>query len=69
MVSGIEIAEEFATEFYPLHEAAKHWPMGNGQGENYMQIGDLVVVPNVPDDGLFTICRIKLNFPLKLWRI
>ena len=22
MVSGIEIAEEFATEFYPLHEAA-----------------------------------------------
>ena len=46
-------------------EAARHWRMGNwrkGVGqekeEDYMKIDDLVVVPNMPDDGLFTICRI-----------
>ena len=46
-------------------EAERHWRMGNwrkGVGqekeEDYMKIDDLVVVPNMPDDGLFTICRI-----------
>ena len=47
-------------------EAARHWRMGNGQGENYMQIGDLVVVANVPDDGLFTICRIRGDYEYEI---
>ena len=47
-------------------ETAKHWRMGNGQGEDYMQIGDLVVIPNVPDDGLFTICRIKGDYEYEI---
>ena len=50
-------------------EAARHWRMGNwrkGVGreraEDYMQVGDLVVVPNVPEDGLFTICRVAGHY-------
>lgn len=31
-----------------------HKRMGNGEG--HMQIRDLVIVPNMPDDGLFMIC-------------
>ena len=40
----------------------RHWRMGNGAGGDYMQVGDLVVVPNIPQDGLFTICRITGDY-------
>lgn len=43
-------------------QAGRHWRMGNGQGEDYMQVGDLVAVPNMPGDGLFTICRIEGDY-------
>ena len=48
------------------NEAGRHWRMGNGPGENYMQIGDLVTVLNVPSDGLFTICRITGEYEYKI---
>ena len=49
-------------------DTAKHWRMGNGKGEEYMQIDDLVVVLNVPEDGLFTICRITGDYDYKIAR-
>ena len=36
--------------------------MGNGPGDDYMQVRDLVAVLNVPNDGLFTICRITGDY-------
>ena len=42
--------------------AARHWRMGNGPGNDYMQVGDLVAVPNVPNYGLFTICQITGDY-------
>ena len=36
--------------------------MGNGKEDDYMQVGDLVAVLNMPDDGLFTICRITGDY-------
>ena len=42
--------------------AARHWRMGNGPEDDYMQVGDLVAVPNMPNDGLFTICRITGDY-------
>ena len=44
-------------------QASGHWRMGNAAGgtgatDDYMRVSDLVVVPNLPEDGLFTICRI-----------
>ena len=54
-------------------KAARHWRMGNwrkGVGqeieEDYMKIDDLVVAPNMPDDGLFTICRIVGPYSFEL---
>jgi len=38
--------------------ASRHWRMGNGPGDDHMQVDDLVAVMNTPADGLFTICRI-----------
>lgn len=43
-------------------QAGKHWRMGNGRGDDYMQVGDLVTVLNVPRDGLFTLCRITGDY-------
>ena len=43
-------------------KAARHWRMGNGHGVAYMQVGDLVAVPNMPNDGHFTICRIAGDY-------
>lgn len=43
---------------YEQNEAGRHWRMWNGVGEDYMQVGDLVAIPNMPEDGLFTICRV-----------
>ncbi len=42
--------------------AALHWRMANGPEGEYMQVDDLVVVPNSPIDGLFTICRITDDY-------
>ncbi len=47
-------------------DAGRHWRMGNGEGEDYMQVGDLVAALNVPSDGLFTICRITGNYEYKI---
>jgi len=33
--------------------------MSNGPAGEYMNIGDVVLVPNMPDDGLFTLVRIR----------
>ncbi len=49
-------------------EAGRHWRMGNGAGEDYMQVNDLVVVPNMPVDGLFTICRITGEYDFRIDR-
>ena len=43
-------------------QVSRHWRMGNGRGDDYMQVGDLVAVLNMPDDGLFTICRITGDY-------
>ena len=43
-------------------QAGKHWRMGNGPGDDYMQDCDLVAVLNIPNDGLFTICRITGDY-------
>ena len=42
--------------------AVGHWRMANGPAGEYMQVDDLVVVPNSPVDGLFTICRITDDY-------
>ena len=47
-------------------EASRHWRMGNGEGPDYMQVDDLIVVANVPNDGLFTICRITGNYEFNI---
>ena len=43
-------------------QAGRHRRMGNGQGDAYMQAGDLVAIPNMPNDGLFTIARITGDY-------
>lgn len=43
-------------------EARRHWRMGNGIGEDYMQKGDLVLVPNTPEYGRFTICKVTEDY-------
>ena len=48
------------------NEAGRHWRMGNGLGDDYMQVDDLVTVLNVPSDGLFTICRITGDYDFKI---
>ena len=53
--TGEQLSEE-------QQSAARHWRMGNGPGDDCMQVGDLVAVPNMPDDGLFTICRIEGDY-------
>ncbi|MCY4485654.1 MAG: hypothetical protein OXF11_00850 [Deltaproteobacteria bacterium] len=42
--------------------ARRHRRMGNGADDDYMQVGDLVAVLNVPSDGLFTICEITGDY-------
>lgn len=42
--------------------AGRHWRMWNGVGEDYMQVGDLVAIPNMPKDGLFTIARVTGDY-------
>ena len=40
-------------------DASRHWRMGDGPAGNYMNDGDVVLVPNMPHDGLFTLVRIR----------
>ena len=40
-------------------KASRHWRMGNGPADTYMNVGDVVLVPNMPHDGLFTLVRIR----------
>lgn len=39
--------------------ASRHWRMGDGPAGDYMNDGDVVLVPNMPHDGLFTLVRIR----------
>ena len=41
------------------NDASRHWRMGDGPASNYMNDGDVVLVPNMPHDGLFTLVRIR----------
>ena len=43
-------------------QSSRHWRMGNGPSDEYMQVGDLVAALNMPADGLFTICRITGDY-------
>ena len=43
-------------------ETRQHCRMGPGDGDDYMQPRDLVVVPNMPEDGQFTICEIDGDY-------
>ncbi len=43
-------------------QSGRHYRMGNGPADEYMQVGDLVVALNIPADGLFTICRITGDY-------
>ena len=39
--------------------ASRHWRMGDGPAGDYMNDEDVVLVPNMPHDGLFTLVRIR----------
>ena len=39
-------------------DASRHWRMANGNPGVYMNVDDVVLVPNMPDDGAFTLCRV-----------
>ena len=39
-------------------EAGRHYRMYDGPKDEYMNIGDIVLVPNLPGDGFFTLCEI-----------
>ena len=49
-------------------DASRHWRMADGEdreADEYMNIGDIVLVPNMPSDGLFTLCRITGDYDFK----
>ena len=39
-------------------DASLHWRMNDGPADDYMNLEDVVLVPNMPHDGLFTLVRI-----------
>ena len=39
-------------------DASRHWRMADGDAGEYMNVNDVVLVPNMPEDGVFTLCRI-----------
>jgi len=44
-------------------EASRHWRMGNGPAsEGYMQKGDWVLLPNMPENSRFTICEVTGDY-------
>ena len=40
-------------------DASRHWRMGDGPAGDYMSEEDVVLVPNMPDDGYFTLVRVR----------
>ena len=53
----------------PQTEASRHWRMSDspdGRVDEYMNIGDVVLVPNMPTDGLFTLCRITGGYEFEI---
>ena len=40
-------------------DASRHWRMNDGPADDYMNVGHVVLVPNMPHDGLFTLVRIR----------
>ena len=39
-------------------DASRHWRMADGDPGEYMNVNDVILVPNMPEDGVFTLCRI-----------
>lgn len=48
------------------NDASRHWRMADGRPDDYMNIGDIVLVPNMPHDGLFTLCRITGSYDFRI---
>ena len=46
--------------------ASRHYRMGDGPVDDYMNHGDVVLVPNMPHDGLFTLVRIQGPYDFKI---
>ena len=46
--------------------ASRHWRMSDGPADDYMNVGDVVLVPNMPDDGFFTLVRIRGPYAFKI---
>lgn len=47
-------------------EANRHWRMADGPPNDYMNVDDIVLVPNMPLDGLFTLCRITGGYDFRI---
>ena len=47
-------------------DASRHWRMADGHRNDYMNFGDVVLVPNMPLDGLFTLCRITGSYDFEI---
>lgn len=47
-------------------DASRHWRMADGDPDDYMTVGDVVLVPNMPVDGLFTLCRITGGYDFEI---
>ena len=50
----------------PQKDASRHWRMGDGPVGKYMNVGDVVLVPNMPDDGYFTLVQIQGPYDFKI---
>ena len=48
------------------NDASRHWRMADGHPDDYMNVGDVVLVPNMPHDGLFTLCRIIGSYDFRI---
>lgn len=48
------------------NDASRHWRMADGHPDDYMNVGDVVLVPNMPLDGLFTLCRITGGYGFEI---
>ena len=47
-------------------EAVRHFRMYNGPEDEYMNQGEVVLVTNMPDDGLFTLCEITGEYEFNI---
>lgn len=48
------------------NDASRHWRMADGHADDYMSADDVVLVPNMPHVGLFTLCRITGSYDFKI---